>query len=225
MATKSLEMNMKKISLIFGVLFLALILGGCNYRQTGGDQPGGQTGGNTDNNVPPILTGSKVDMSNKGLTSLAGNVFDRTGVTEFDVSNNRLTGALPSEIGKWKQLAVLDASDNQMTGIPAEIGQLRFLKTVDYSNNQIDTMPNEIVNLTNLEKLSLAGNLYRETPETLVRLLKLSSLDLSNNRLTKLPNDMSGWKNLRTLNLAGNPLPAAEVERARQALPATQIIF
>jgi len=204
---------MKKL---FLSLSLVLVLAGCgvNNPQT----PAG-------NGTTVVPTGNKVNMSNQGITSLAGNVFDRSGVTEFNVSGNRLTGALPSQIGKWKDLQVLNVSNNQMTGIPAEIGQLRFLTTIDYSNNQIDTMPNEIANLTNLVSLSLAGNLYREVPATLLQLPKLGTLNLSNNRLMKLPDNLAAWKNLQDLDLTGNPLSATEVTRARQALPTVKVNF
>ncbi len=213
---------MKKNLLLFAAF--AIILSGCNIVNTepqvsdGSGKPDGA-------DKPAVISGSKVDLSGKNMANLSTGIFDQSGVTSFDVSDNRLTGALPSEIGKWKQLESLDASNNLMTGIPAEIGQLRFLKSVDYGNNQIDTMPNEIANLANLERLSLAGNLYREVPLTLLQLPKLSSLNLSDNRITKLPDDLSGWKNVRTINLAGNPLPTAEVQRARLALPGAEVNF
>jgi Leucine-rich repeat (LRR) protein len=51
-------------------------------------------------------------------------VFDKTNLVELNVSYNQLTGALPSQIGKLKNLKILNASNNQMTGVPAEVGQL-----------------------------------------------------------------------------------------------------
>jgi len=213
---------MKKNLLLFAAF--GMILSGCNIVNTSPrtNDGAGQAGGA---DKPVVASGNTVNLSGKNMDNLPTNIFDQSGVTSFDVSGNRLTGALPSEIGKWKQLESLNASNNLMTGIPAEIGQLRFLKAVDYGKNQIDTMPNEIANLTNLERLSLAGNLYREVPSTLLQLPKLSSLNLSDNRITKLPDNLSGWKNLRTLTLTGNPLPTAEVERARQALPGVEVNF
>ncbi|NTW22433.1 leucine-rich repeat domain-containing protein [Candidatus Falkowbacteria bacterium] len=213
---------MKKNLLLFAAF--GILLSGCNIVNTQPRSTDGIGKPAGDNN-PAVTSGSTVDLSGKNMSSLSTAIFNQSGVTSFNVSGNRLTGALPSEMGKWKGLESLDASNNQMTGIPAEIGQLRNLKVIDYGKNQIDTMPNEIAELANLERLSLAGNLYREVPQTLLQLPKLGTLDLSGNRIAKLPENLLGWKNLRVLNLTGNPLASSEIERARGALPNTEINF
>ena len=49
-------------------------------------------------------------------------------VHRLDLSNNGLTGSLPSEIGRLTQLSVLMLSDNGLTGsLPSEIGRLTQL--------------------------------------------------------------------------------------------------
>lgn len=79
----------------------------------------------------------------------------------LDISNNKLTGALPAEIRKMTGLKIVRASNNQLTGIPAEIGQLGQLQELDFSYNQINTYPNEIANLkNNLKVLKLTGNTF-----------------------------------------------------------------
>jgi len=82
---------------------------------------------------------------------------------ELDVSNNKLTGALQSQIGQLKNLKILNASDNQMTGVPAEVGQLINLQVLNLSNNQITGLPNELGNLQNLKILNISGNNYSKT--------------------------------------------------------------
>lgn len=142
-----------------------------------------------------------LDLSNKGLTKVGSDVYNKTGTTVLILSNNNLT-SLPSEMGKMTKLQVLkldhnrlegsligeirkmplvtlDASNNNMTGVPAEIGQLNKLETLDYSNNKIDTLPNEIYNL----------------------------------------------KQLKTLNLTGNPISADKVSKLKSELPSTNIII
>ena len=89
-------------------------------------------------------------------------VFDKTNLTELNVSYNQLTGALPSQIGKLKNLKILNASNNQMTGVPAEVGQLNNLEILDLSNNQLTGLPNELANLKKLKTLNLSGNQYSE---------------------------------------------------------------
>lgn len=144
---------------------------------------------------------TRLDLSNNRLTSLPSEIGKLTNLKELILSNNLLEGALPGEIRKMP-LELLDASKNRMTGIPAEIGQLNLLKVLDYSNNQLDTMPNEIANLTGLESLNLANNLYRAVPDSILELT-----------------------NLKTLDLSGNPLSSTEVNRAKAALPNTNVIF
>ncbi len=79
---------------------------------------------------------------------------------ELNVSHNKLTGAIQSQIGQLVNLKILNASDNQMTGVPAEVGRLQNLEVLDLSNNQLTGLPNELGNLKNLKTLNLSGNNY-----------------------------------------------------------------
>jgi len=99
-----------------------------------------------------------LDLSGQGLQQVDQSVFKKTNLLKLDVSHNKLTGALPSQINQLKKLQVLDASDNQMTGVPAEIGQLSNLIELDLSNNQLTGLPYELGNLKNLKILNLSGN-------------------------------------------------------------------
>ncbi|MFA5946837.1 MAG: leucine-rich repeat domain-containing protein [Patescibacteria group bacterium] len=104
------------------------------------------------------MLSTKMDLSGTGLTAVPGNIFDRGDLTELNLSNNSLTGALPSQIGQLKNLRLLNASRNQMTGVPSEIGQLSKLEALDLSNNQLTGLPNELGQLSNLRLLDLRGN-------------------------------------------------------------------
>src|SRR3989339_524455 len=91
-----------------------------------------------DTKAPSVPTNvlKRLDLSNQGLTQVSQDVFKKTYLTELDLSNNKLTGALPGEIRQLSNLIKLDVSDNQMTGVPAEVGQLQNLRELDLSNNQ-----------------------------------------------------------------------------------------
>lgn len=105
-----------------------------------------------------IQQGTSLNYSGRGLTHFPKEILSKTNTINLDLSNNKLTGALPGEIKNLKMLEVLNVSNNQMTGIPAEIGQLLNLKVLNYSNNRITGLPLELGNLTQLEILDLSGN-------------------------------------------------------------------
>jgi Leucine-rich repeat (LRR) protein len=122
--------------IVFMVLMLCLVGAGCRQSAT------------------------SLDLSKQGLTQVSQDVFEQTQLVELNLSDNRLTGAIPAEIRLLSKLEVLDMSDNAMTGLPAEIGQLSHLKTLDVSNNQLTGLPLELGQLKNLETLDLRGNNY-----------------------------------------------------------------
>jgi Leucine-rich repeat (LRR) protein len=102
----------------------------------------------------------KLDLSNKDLTKVPEYVFSMKQLEELNLSNNQLTGAIPSQIGQLKNLKVLNLSHNLMTGLPAELGQLSQLTELDVSYNSLTGLPNELGNLKNLKTFNLIGNDY-----------------------------------------------------------------
>jgi len=139
--------------LLFSLAILILIGAGCT--DIGKVPPS--------NNAPSAVapasqSGAKLDLSGKGMERVPLSVFDNADLEELNVSNNRLTGALPSQIQHLQNLRILDASSNEMTGVPAEIGQLSKLVELDLSNNKLTGLPFELGNLQQLRRLDLRGN-------------------------------------------------------------------
>lgn len=153
---------MKKL---LSLLIISAFLGGCSLTNSI------NTGSNLNNNslTPATQTDKILNLSHKNLERVDMSVFDKINLTELNVSYNLLTGALPSQIGKLKNLKILNASNNQMTGVPAEIGQLDNLEMLDLSNNQLTGLPNELANLKNLKTLNLSGNQYSEQDLSVIR--------------------------------------------------------
>ncbi|XP_021833481.1 receptor-like protein 12 [Prunus avium] len=106
-------------------------------------------------------------------------------VKRIDLSSNRLTGEIPSEITRLVGLISLNLSRNQLTGqITPEIGNLESLDSLDLSRNQID------------------GRI----PTSLARIDRLSFLDLSYNNLSgKIPTGTQ-LQSFDPLDYAENPL-------------------
>ena len=107
---------------------------------------------------PGAIFSETLDLHGRGLTAVPAEVFSDTQAVRLDVSDNRLTGALPSEIGKLTRLKELKADHNRFTGIPAEIGRLSQLATIDFSYNSLTGLPHELGELSALRVLDLRGN-------------------------------------------------------------------
>lgn len=120
-------------------------------------------------------TGTKLDLSNQGLSEFPKYLLAKTDLQELNLSNNKLSGALPAEIRQLKNLQKINLSYNLMTGVPAEIGQLSKLTELDLSYNQLTGLPYELGNLSNLKILNLTGNKY-STADLDVILKKLPNL-------------------------------------------------
>lgn len=103
-----------------------------------------------------------LDLSSQQLEKAPEYIFDKTELISLDLSDNKLTGALPAEIRHLQNLETLDASYNRMTGVPAEIGQLSKLRVLNLSHNQLTGLPYELGNLQQLEVLDISGNNYSE---------------------------------------------------------------
>ncbi|KAK1355980.1 hypothetical protein POM88_049236 [Heracleum sosnowskyi] len=94
------------------------------------------------------------------------------------MSRNKISGAVPAELGNLKTLEALHLDSNELEGeIPAELGNLVLLLELNLSNNH------------------LTGDI----PQSLCKLLKLSLLDLSTNKMKgSIPKelDSSNWANV-----------------------------
>ena len=134
-------------------------------------------------------------------------------VTQLILPDNRLTGAIPGELGALSNLASLDLSANQLSGaIPSQLGSLTSLTSLDLSDNWLSgTIPPELGNLSILAHLYLNGNqLSGAIPPELVALLNLTSLDLSVNQLSAaIPSQLGSLAHLTYLDLSYNQLTGA----------------
>ncbi|KAJ6376360.1 hypothetical protein OIU76_025489 [Salix suchowensis] len=70
------------------------------------------------------------------------------------LSNNRINGTIPPEVGRLKDLHVLDLSRNNITGtIPNSFSQMENLEILDFSSNNLyGSIPSSLEKLTFLSK-------------------------------------------------------------------------
>lgn len=168
------------------------------FDNTGG---GGWTTSTNWKTANPVGTWSGVTVSNGRVITL-------------NLSNNNLTGSIPSVIGNLTNLTQLQLFNNQLSGgIPTQIGNLTNLTSLGLENNLLSgTLPTSISNLTILSSLTLSGNqLTDSVPVVYKNLASLQQFDVRNNRLSVLPN-LSTIGGLNTLRAEGNRFTFEDIE-------------
>ena len=108
---------------------------------------------------------------------------------------------IPSSVGNFTKLCVLDVSENKLTEIPSSIGLLTSLRSLDLSKNRMTELPHTIGNLTNLQVLFLTSNQLKSLPTTMVHLAKLRMLAIGHNDEVHIETDKACAMHLEDNNL------------------------
>lgn len=110
-----------------------------------------------------------------------------SSVVFFSISNNNLSGDIPSSICNLTSLQILDISFNNLTGtIPRCLGYLSdFLSVMDLRTNRFHgTIPEMFAKCKSLRTLVFNHNqLEGSLPQSLVNCRKLEVLDFGNNKI------------------------------------------
>ncbi|ETR73624.1 MAG: leucine-rich repeat-containing protein [Candidatus Magnetoglobus multicellularis str. Araruama] len=150
------------------------------------------------------LGNSGTECSWFGITCESDNVI------RISLSNNKLSGTIPAELGQLTLLHDLFLNENQLTGnIPAELAQLSKLQYLFLENNMLTgNIPAAFGQLSDLNSLWLQNNrLTGNIPKELGQLSNLISLVLSNNQLSgRIPAELAQLPFLIDLNLFNNQL-------------------
>ncbi|XP_059066763.1 receptor-like protein EIX1 isoform X2 [Cryptomeria japonica] len=105
-----------------------------------------------------IMYEDGLNMNSKGRDEHYPYIFST--MAAIDLSNNQLSGNIPSELGKLKGLMFLNLSMNNLNGtIPNSIVQISQLESLDLSTNHFSgQIPWELGSLSYLQVLNLSNN-------------------------------------------------------------------
>lgn len=123
----------------------------------------------------------------------------------LDISNNEIK-EIPKELEALQNLRILIINNNQITDLDPGITNLINLEVLDASNNKINKISAEIAKLTKLEQLQLQNNMIKELPDGISALISLEMLVLEGNMIEKLPKKIGELSNLTILDLGKNKL-------------------
>jgi Leucine-rich repeat (LRR) protein len=158
---------------------------------------------------------TRLNVSNNQITGeIPTEIVNATALQEFTASNNQLSGSLPSALGTLVNLRVLDVSNNLLTGpIPTSIRDLRLAERFAVSRNALSgTIPLEVGQMVNLRVLALDSNTFSSAaPDALSSLARLQILRLQSNQFTTIPN-LSALQSLTILAVENNRLQFETLE-------------
>jgi len=110
---------------------------------------------------------------------------------------------LPAELKKFKNLRVLDLSNNKLVSIPNYIGELLFLEDLNLTKNQLEYYPLALCRNNSLRFLRLGRNPFENFPECIESLQNLEYLDMYDTPIATLPESIVRLKKLKEVDLSG----------------------
>ncbi|KAJ3671526.1 hypothetical protein LUZ60_007605 [Juncus effusus] len=135
---------------------------------------------------------------------------NQTQLAQLNLSNNMLSGSIPSSIANLSLLQTLLISDNQLTGpIPISVSQLDQLVKLDLNGNELSgPIPSQIGQCKQLTYLDLSQNeLSGPVPPEIAEIRILSYLNLSRNHLNEsIPPSLGSIRSLTSADFSFNDL-------------------
>ena len=113
-------------------------------------------------------------------------------VVEMELTYERLSGTIPSELGDLSSLTNLHLGGNRLSGtIPPELGKLSSLTSLRLDWNKLrGPIPSELGDLSNLTELHIHSNrLTGEIPRSFTNLTNLTDFRFSDNEGLCAPTD------------------------------------
>ncbi|KAI3902443.1 hypothetical protein MKW92_016783 [Papaver armeniacum] len=154
---------------------------------------------------PGFTSVSHIDLSNNKLSgTIPSNIGHCRGLGSLKLGNNNLTGKVPDELKLAKDMSFLQLNNNHLDGTPLDlISEFHELEFLNLANNNFGgSIPTTVGSLKYLRFLSLRSNKFNGSiPEEIIQLQELQLLDLALNNLTgHIPSELGKLRGLIMTN-------------------------
>ncbi|XP_016446772.2 uncharacterized protein LOC107771837 [Nicotiana tabacum] len=150
-----------------------------------------------------------LNLSNNRLSGALPSAIGKfSGLKNLLLSGNRFSGDIPSDISRLKSISKLDLSRNNFSGrIPPEIGNCLSLTYLDLSQNQLSgPIPVQIAQIHILTYINISWNHFNDSlPEEIGSMKSLTSADFSHNNLTGSIPETGQYLFFNSTSFIGNP--------------------
>ncbi|GKA13474.1 kinase-like domain-containing protein [Tanacetum coccineum] len=130
-------------------------------------------------------------------------------LTMLELYNNKLCGKIPEQLLQISSLSIgLDLSQNRLSGsLPTEVGDLKMLTSLDLSSNNLSgNIPSSLSGCTSLSVLYIDNNLFQGLiPPSLSSLRGIVAIDFSHNNLSgQIPRFLERFLIVQYIDLSFN---------------------
>jgi Leucine-rich repeat (LRR) protein len=138
-------------------------------------------------------------------------VMEIESLLDLKLASNNLKGDMVADLGRLRNLEVLDLRGNHLRALPETLSDLSSLKTLNVADNELKTLPFETLSSLPLMELNAARNKLQGSliGQPVHHFRTLQTLNVAYNSLDKLTEaDSFDFPNLQTLSINANRLKA-----------------
>ncbi|KVH93640.1 probable LRR receptor-like serine/threonine-protein kinase At2g24230 [Cynara cardunculus var. scolymus] len=176
----------------------------------------GLTGSIPDNTIGKLRKLQYLDLSSNGITDFPSDFWSLVSIKTLNLSNNKFSINLPTNIGNFGLLERLDLSFNNFSGsLPDSLSSLTSLQLLNLNQNQFDSIiPLGFISCHSLISIDLSFNRFHGSlPDGFnTAFPKLKSLNLAGNGITGRGSDFSKMVSVTYLNISKNLFKGSVVE-------------
>lgn len=164
-----------------------------------------------------------LQLRNNPLEAVSKEIGQMKNLKELWIENISKNCILPQEIWNLNSLQKLRLMTANLTFIPQQISNYTVLEEICLSGNSITAIPDEIYQLKNLTYLNMGNNKVSVISPLVKNLYRLDYFGIYGNPVSQLPEEIYSLKQLSFLSCWYTNLPESEIEKAKKALPKTEV--